>query len=200
MPLTSSWGWCTQRGVWCREREFAWDCFEPWMSSREFPSLTFPGGLRSPSVTPGGTVGSLSITSYITCYVNFNIWLNESVHSVGVITFHLIEYHNWKCFFCLLFFCLFVQEARGLNHYTIWKPQIHLKGFLISDMTSSSLGRWLLMYCVFSGVLKATKYRNRCLQLNLIQTDTRGSEDCLYLNIWVPHGRDGNIPTFVLHW
>uniref|UniRef100_A0A3Q2Z1D0 Carboxylic ester hydrolase n=1 Tax=Hippocampus comes TaxID=109280 RepID=A0A3Q2Z1D0_HIPCM len=36
----------------------------------------------------------------------------------------------------------------------------------------------------WDGVLKATEYRKRCLQLTLFMTDTRGSEDCLYLNIW----------------
>ncbi|XP_013878248.1 bile salt-activated lipase isoform X1 [Austrofundulus limnaeus] len=39
----------------------------------------------------------------------------------------------------------------------------------------------------WSGILKATKYRDRCLQVTLLQTKTRGSEDCLYLNIFVPH-------------
>uniref|UniRef100_A0A8C6V7E2 Carboxylic ester hydrolase n=1 Tax=Neogobius melanostomus TaxID=47308 RepID=A0A8C6V7E2_9GOBI len=39
----------------------------------------------------------------------------------------------------------------------------------------------------WDGVMKAMEYKPRCLQLNLIMTDTRGSEDCLYLNIWVPH-------------
>ncbi|XP_062410096.1 bile salt-activated lipase-like [Sardina pilchardus] len=41
----------------------------------------------------------------------------------------------------------------------------------------------------WDGVLKAKDFRKRCLQLNLLQTDTRGDEDCLYLNIWVPQGR-----------
>ncbi|XP_036382002.1 bile salt-activated lipase-like [Megalops cyprinoides] len=41
----------------------------------------------------------------------------------------------------------------------------------------------------WSGVLKATKFRERCLQVTLLQTGTQGSEDCLYLNIWVPQGR-----------
>ena len=45
--------------------------------------------------------------------------------------------------------------------------------------------------CLSSGVLKATEYRPRCLQVNMLMSDTRGSEDCLYLNVWVPHGRDG---------
>ncbi|XP_054613735.1 carboxyl ester lipase, tandem duplicate 2 [Dunckerocampus dactyliophorus] len=51
----------------------------------------------------------------------------------------------------------------------------------------------------WDGVLKATEYRNRCLQLNLLMSDTRGSEDCLYLNIWVPHGRSvsTNLPVMV---
>uniref|UniRef100_A0A8C5EI40 Carboxylic ester hydrolase n=1 Tax=Gouania willdenowi TaxID=441366 RepID=A0A8C5EI40_GOUWI len=40
----------------------------------------------------------------------------------------------------------------------------------------------------WDGVLKATKARERCLQVTLLQTETRGSEDCLYLNIFVPQG------------
>lgn len=47
----------------------------------------------------------------------------------------------------------------------------------------------------FPGVLKATKARDRCLQVNLLQTSTRGSEDCLYLNIFVPHGMQGTTHT-----
>ncbi|XP_061590440.1 bile salt-activated lipase-like isoform X2 [Cololabis saira] len=51
----------------------------------------------------------------------------------------------------------------------------------------------------WDGVLKATEYRKRCLQLTLLQTETRGSEDCLYLNVWVPHGRrvSSNLPVMV---
>ncbi|XP_061117109.1 bile salt-activated lipase-like [Conger conger] len=41
----------------------------------------------------------------------------------------------------------------------------------------------------WEGVLKATKYQNRCLQVTLMQMGTHGSENCLYLNIWVPQGR-----------
>ncbi|XP_052376029.1 bile salt-activated lipase-like [Oncorhynchus keta] len=46
--------------------------------------------------------------------------------------------------------------------------------------------------CLLPGVLKATKFKPRCMQLNLLQSDTRGQEDCLYLNIWVPQGSSGN--------
>uniref|UniRef100_A0A3B3ZF26 Carboxylic ester hydrolase n=1 Tax=Periophthalmus magnuspinnatus TaxID=409849 RepID=A0A3B3ZF26_9GOBI len=51
----------------------------------------------------------------------------------------------------------------------------------------------------WDGLLKAKEFRPRCLQLNLIMTDTRGSEDCLYLNIWVPHGSQvsTNLPVMV---
>ncbi|XP_028317973.1 bile salt-activated lipase-like [Gouania willdenowi] len=51
----------------------------------------------------------------------------------------------------------------------------------------------------WDGTLRATEYAKRCLQLNLIQNDVRGSEDCLYLNIWVPHGRvvSNNLPVMV---
>ncbi|XP_034398467.1 bile salt-activated lipase-like [Cyclopterus lumpus] len=40
----------------------------------------------------------------------------------------------------------------------------------------------------WSGVLKAHQYRDRCLQVTLLQTKTQGSDDCLYLNIFVPQG------------
>lgn len=51
----------------------------------------------------------------------------------------------------------------------------------------------------WDGVLKAKDYRQRCLQVTLTQTDTRGSEDCLYLNIWVPQkgGVSTNLPVMV---
>ncbi|XP_061733026.1 bile salt-activated lipase-like [Nerophis ophidion] len=51
----------------------------------------------------------------------------------------------------------------------------------------------------WDGVLKATEFRKRCLQLTLLMDDTRGSEDCLYLNIWVPHVRSvsTNLPVMV---
>lgn len=39
------------------------------------------------------------------------------------------------------------------------------------------------------GTLKAKEFKNRCMQATMTQTDVRGSEDCLYLNIWVPQGR-----------
>ncbi|XP_074546531.1 bile salt-activated lipase-like [Halichoeres trimaculatus] len=52
----------------------------------------------------------------------------------------------------------------------------------------------------WDGVLKATEFRPRCMQVNLIMTDTRGSEDCLYLNIWVPHGSSVSRDLPVMVW
>ncbi|XP_074484614.1 bile salt-activated lipase-like [Sebastes fasciatus] len=51
----------------------------------------------------------------------------------------------------------------------------------------------------WSGVLKALQYRERCLQVTLLQTKTQGSEDCLYLNVFVPQGRklSTNLPVMV---
>ncbi|XP_015269464.1 PREDICTED: bile salt-activated lipase [Gekko japonicus] len=50
------------------------------------------------------------------------------------------------------------------------------------------------------GTLQAKDYKNRCLQATLTQTDTRGGEDCLYLNIWVPQGKkqvSTNLPVMI---
>ncbi|XP_077418525.1 bile salt-activated lipase-like isoform X2 [Vanacampus margaritifer] len=51
----------------------------------------------------------------------------------------------------------------------------------------------------WDGVMKATKYAERCLQVTLLQTQTRGSLDCLYLNIFVPQGLklSSNLPVMV---
>ncbi|XP_044125007.1 bile salt-activated lipase-like [Bufo gargarizans] len=52
----------------------------------------------------------------------------------------------------------------------------------------------------WSGTLKATDFKPRCLQATLSQTDTRGETDCLYLNIWVPQRGQSvstNLPVMV---
>ncbi|NXM75550.1 CEL lipase, partial [Serilophus lunatus] len=41
----------------------------------------------------------------------------------------------------------------------------------------------------WDGTLQAKSFKNRCMQMTLTQTDIRGKEDCLYLNIWIPQGR-----------
>ncbi|XP_072344949.1 bile salt-activated lipase-like [Scyliorhinus torazame] len=51
----------------------------------------------------------------------------------------------------------------------------------------------------WSDILKAKDFKPRCLQTTLTQDAVFGSEDCLYLNIWVPHGRkvSSNLPVMV---
>ncbi|KAK0142537.1 Bile salt-activated lipase [Merluccius polli] len=51
----------------------------------------------------------------------------------------------------------------------------------------------------WTGTLKATKFAKRCLQKSMLQTSTFGGEDCLHLNIWVPHGLyvSYNLPVMV---
>ncbi|KAK5599013.1 hypothetical protein CRENBAI_000210 [Crenichthys baileyi] len=51
----------------------------------------------------------------------------------------------------------------------------------------------------WSGTLKTTQYRDKCLQLDALMTSVSGNEDCLYLNIWVPHigSVASNLPVMV---
>ncbi|NXP29951.1 CEL lipase, partial [Scytalopus superciliaris] len=52
----------------------------------------------------------------------------------------------------------------------------------------------------WDGTLKAKEFKNRCMQMTLTQTDVRGKEDCLYLNIWIPQARrqvSTNLPVMV---
>ncbi|XP_069792228.1 bile salt-activated lipase-like [Narcine bancroftii] len=48
-------------------------------------------------------------------------------------------------------------------------------------------------------ILSAKKFKPRCFQATFTQTSVFGSEDCLYLNIWVPHGRkvSTNLPVMI---
>ncbi|XP_010892268.2 carboxyl ester lipase, tandem duplicate 2 [Esox lucius] len=52
----------------------------------------------------------------------------------------------------------------------------------------------------WDGVLKATEFKPRCMQVTLLQNDVRGQEDCLYLNIWVPQGRSVSTGLPVMVW
>uniref|UniRef100_A0A4X2L1D6 Carboxylic ester hydrolase n=1 Tax=Vombatus ursinus TaxID=29139 RepID=A0A4X2L1D6_VOMUR len=48
--------------------------------------------------------------------------------------------------------------------------------------------------------LKAKEFKKRCLQATITQDNTYGSEDCLYLNIWIPQGRkqvSSNLPVMI---
>ncbi|XP_007575717.1 bile salt-activated lipase-like [Poecilia latipinna] len=51
----------------------------------------------------------------------------------------------------------------------------------------------------WSGTLKTTQFKDKCLQLDPYMTIVSGSEDCLYLNIWVPHlgSLASNLPVMV---
>ncbi|XP_059514382.1 bile salt-activated lipase-like isoform X2 [Myotis daubentonii] len=52
----------------------------------------------------------------------------------------------------------------------------------------------------WQGTLKAKDFKQECLQAPLIPLNTKGSEDCLYLNIWVPQGQkevSQNLPVMI---
>ncbi|KAM9206530.1 bile salt-activated lipase [Dugong dugon] len=42
----------------------------------------------------------------------------------------------------------------------------------------------------WQGTLEAKDFKKRCLQATITQDNTYGDEDCLYLNIWVPQGKE----------
>uniref|UniRef100_A0A669F7N3 Carboxylic ester hydrolase n=2 Tax=Oreochromis niloticus TaxID=8128 RepID=A0A669F7N3_ORENI len=52
----------------------------------------------------------------------------------------------------------------------------------------------------WDGILQAKDYKPRCLQVNLLMNDYIGSTDCLYLNIWVPHGSSVSAGLPVMVW
>lgn len=78
--------------------------------------------------------------------------------------------------------------VEGKNHYMgLFRSVDVFKGIPFADTP----GKWEKPkpHPGWDGVMKATKYRDRCLQVTLLQTNSKGSEDCLYLNIFVPQGR-----------
>uniref|UniRef100_A0A3Q1AZG7 Carboxylic ester hydrolase n=1 Tax=Amphiprion ocellaris TaxID=80972 RepID=A0A3Q1AZG7_AMPOC len=52
----------------------------------------------------------------------------------------------------------------------------------------------------WDGVFNATENVKECLQMQLFMNGTTGSEDCLYLNIWVPHGSSVSKDLAVMVW
>ncbi|XP_047448502.1 bile salt-activated lipase-like [Mugil cephalus] len=89
-------------------------------------------------------------------------------------------------------------QVEGKSHWTGLLRSVDVfKGVPFADVP----GKWEKPkpHPGWSGVLKATEYRERCLQVTLLQTKTQGSEDCLYLNIFVPQGLtlSTNLPVMV---
>ncbi|CAJ1069563.1 bile salt-activated lipase-like [Xyrichtys novacula] len=88
--------------------------------------------------------------------------------------------------------------VEGKNHWMgLFSSVDVFKGIPFADVP----GKWEKPkpHPGWDGVMKATKYRDRCLQITMLQRDTRGSEDCLYLNIFVPQGRklSSSLPVMV---
>uniref|UniRef100_A0A3Q1GTY2 Carboxylesterase type B domain-containing protein n=1 Tax=Acanthochromis polyacanthus TaxID=80966 RepID=A0A3Q1GTY2_9TELE len=52
----------------------------------------------------------------------------------------------------------------------------------------------------WDGVFNAMENVKECLQMQLFVNGTTGSEDCLYLNIWVPHGSSVSKDLAVMVW
>ncbi|KAM9323034.1 bile salt-activated lipase-like [Pholidichthys leucotaenia] len=52
----------------------------------------------------------------------------------------------------------------------------------------------------WDGILQATTFAKKCLQLSKFQASLIGDEDCLYLNIWIPHGQQGSSNLPVMIW
>lgn len=123
---------------------------------------------------------------------------------------------------CPAWHCSNRGRQRARTKHPSWYRTIHRcfqrnplrcqAGTLWETQSSPWLGRWVLTadFFLFSpffliglkwlnmekknppGILKATEFSAKCLQLSPSMTHVLGSEDCLYLNIWVPHGPHGN--------
>ncbi|XP_023130532.2 bile salt-activated lipase-like isoform X1 [Amphiprion ocellaris] len=52
----------------------------------------------------------------------------------------------------------------------------------------------------WDAILEATEYRQKCYQMSRSMNELSGSEDCLYLNIWVPHGSSVSSDLPVMVW
>ncbi|XP_061529233.1 bile salt-activated lipase-like [Phycodurus eques] len=89
-------------------------------------------------------------------------------------------------------------QVEGTNHGTgLFRSVDVFKGIPFAD--TPGLWEKPKPHPGWDGVLKATKYAERCLQVTLLQTQTRGSLDCLYLNIFVPQGHklSSNLPVML---
>ncbi|KAK2838216.1 hypothetical protein Q5P01_015428 [Channa striata] len=89
-------------------------------------------------------------------------------------------------------------KVEGRNHKMgIFRSVDVFKGIPFADVP----GKWEKPkpHPGWSGILQATTYGDRCLQVTLLQTKTQGSEDCLYLNVFVPQGNklSTNLPVMV---
>ncbi|XP_020440072.2 bile salt-activated lipase isoform X1 [Corvus cornix cornix] len=106
-------------------------------------------------------------------------------------------------YFCSPLFNL-VHMGNSTAHYSDWSQRLGRLCCLCSGLREERMGgqtccnqRMELMpltgtCCLpflLSGTLEAKTFKKRCMQMKLTQTDVRGSEDCLYLNIWIPQGR-----------
>ena len=68
-----------------------------------------------------------------------------------------------------------------------------------SSLTAQSISGLHYPLPPIPDTLKATKFAKRCLQKSMLQTSSFGVEDCLHLNIWVPHGLYGTVRTDIQH-
>lgn len=142
------------------------------------------------------------------------IWANWKLRTKDLVL------SNSSCYYCLLSWVLYKQKVAGFKEQisplvfsvplmfskefpllpsleNLRSPNLTQAGMVhISNIQFRTEKRKKIYMCtlfISTGILPATRFAMECLQVTSIERSIVGSDDCLYLNIWVPHDQHGSI-------
>lgn len=165
-----SWVWCSPREVLWKARVNDGDFLGAmWISSEGSLLLPRQRHCKTPNLILAGTVRpSFGFVLFNFCLFSA-LLTGASSHRKGS---HSPSNSGWGGF----------AASAGLT-------EGKMDGQSIQPKELTPLTRTCCIPFLLPGTLKAKKFKNRCMQMTLTQTDVRGKEDCLYLNIWIPQGK-----------
>ncbi|XP_054502611.2 bile salt-activated lipase-like isoform X1 [Agelaius phoeniceus] len=141
---------------------------------RGIPFAAPPRTLEDPQPHPGWD-GKVQLLNAFGLGLYFHFSLLNLAH-MGNGTTYYSDWSQWLGRLCC--HCTVLREER-MGEQTTSNQRMELM----------PLTRTCCLPFPLLGTLEAKEFKKRCMQVKLTQTDVRGSEDCLYLNIWVPQGR-----------